>query len=126
MFLGQRSGASYVTASKLLDATLLLPGCGGEQLDAPSAYTKALLFEDMDAFTCLVTYIQLPANQGFPSWHKLYGETGQQLVCRLLNFFMVTQCQGSIVKRTILKPCWIPVSNESSHGSAYMFIRRFG
>ena len=35
------SGASFATASKLLDAVSLLPGNCGEQSDAPSAYTQS-------------------------------------------------------------------------------------
>ena len=37
-FPEQGSGASFVTASKFLDAVALLPGNCGEQSDAPSAY----------------------------------------------------------------------------------------
>ena len=48
MFPEQSSGASFATASKLLDTVSLLPGCFGEQSDAPSAYTQAVLFESMD------------------------------------------------------------------------------
>ena len=63
MFPEQGSGSLCATASKLLDATSLLPDCGGEQSDVPSAYTQAVLFEGMYVFTCMDTYIQLPANQ---------------------------------------------------------------
>ena len=85
MFPEQGSGASFATASKLLDAVSLLPGCFGEQSDAPSAYTQSVLFEGMDESRCPVTWIQLPPSQWPPSWHKLHKETGQQPVCRLLK-----------------------------------------
>ena len=85
MFPEQGSGASFATASKLLDAVSLLPGCFGEQSDAPSAYTQAVLFEGMDESNCPVTWIQLPPSQWPPSWRKLHQETGQQPVCRLLK-----------------------------------------
>ena len=39
MFPDQGSGASFMTASRLLDAIALLPGCSGQQSDAPQAYT---------------------------------------------------------------------------------------
>ena len=39
-FPDQGSGASFMTASRLLDAIVLLPGCSGQQSDAPQAYPK--------------------------------------------------------------------------------------
>ena len=42
-FPEQGSGASFVTASKLLDVVAMLPGNCGEQSDAPSAYTQSKL-----------------------------------------------------------------------------------
>ena len=42
-FPDQGSGASLMSASKLTDAVSLLPGCSGEQSDAPSAYTQSKL-----------------------------------------------------------------------------------
>ena len=85
LFPEQGSGASFATASKLLDAVSLLPGCFGEQSDAPSAYTQSVLFEGMAESTCPITWVQLPQSQWPPSYHKLYKETGQQPVCRLLK-----------------------------------------
>ena len=38
-----KSGASFLTASKLGDAVAMMPGCRGEQSDAPSAYTQSKL-----------------------------------------------------------------------------------
>ena len=83
MFPEQGSGASFATASKLLETVSLLPGCFGEQSDAPSAYTQAVLFKGMDETKCPVNWIQLPQNQWPPSLRKLYQETGQQPVGRL-------------------------------------------
>ena len=42
-FPEQGSGASFVTASKLLDVVAMLPGNCGEQSDARSAYTQSKL-----------------------------------------------------------------------------------
>merc|ERR1712185_415133 len=39
------SGASYSSASKLLDAVALLPGNTGQQSDAPAAYTQSEMYE---------------------------------------------------------------------------------
>ena len=43
MFPEQGSRVSFATASKLLGTVSLLPGCFGEQSDALSAYTQAVL-----------------------------------------------------------------------------------
>ena len=40
MFPAQGYSASFVTASKLLDAVSILPGCFEEQSYAPAAYTQ--------------------------------------------------------------------------------------
>ena len=71
MFPEQASGASYATASKLLDAVSLLPGCYGEQSDAPSAYAQAVFFEGMGDEKCPVTWNKLPQSQWLASWHQL-------------------------------------------------------
>ena len=47
-FPEQGSGASFATASKLLDVVSLLPGNYGEQSDAPSAYTQSNLYDGFD------------------------------------------------------------------------------
>ena len=60
MFPEQGSGASFATASKLLDTVSLRPVCFGEQSGAPSAYTQVVLFEGMDKEKCTVTWIQFP------------------------------------------------------------------
>ncbi len=42
-FPDQGSGASFMTASRLPDAIALLPGCSGQQSDAPQAYAQTKL-----------------------------------------------------------------------------------
>ena len=42
-FPEQGSGASFFTASKFCDTVSLLPGCDGEQSNAPSAYIQSKL-----------------------------------------------------------------------------------
>eukprot|EP00959_Pyramimonas_sp_CCMP1952_P262459 5487734-Pyramimonas_sp.AAC.1 len=46
VFADAASSASHIEASKLCDATALLPNHGGEQSDTPGAYTQALLYGD--------------------------------------------------------------------------------
>ena len=41
VFADLGSSASLMSASKLLDAVAMLPGCAGEQSDAEQAYTQA-------------------------------------------------------------------------------------
>eukprot|EP00959_Pyramimonas_sp_CCMP1952_P469706 9495410-Pyramimonas_sp.AAC.1 len=53
------SSASQIEASKLCDATALLPNYGGEQSDAPGAYTQALLYGD-GRIDPVDTWITLP------------------------------------------------------------------
>ena len=52
------SGASFMSASKLLDAVALLPGNKGEQSDAQSAYTQALIQHRDEE-----TWVELPRHQ---------------------------------------------------------------
>ena len=66
-FPDQGSGASFVPASKLLDTVALMPGCAGEQSDAPSAYTQSKLgtghrgkFPD--------TWVRLPRERWPQAW----------------------------------------------------------
>ena len=79
------SGASFATASKLLDAVSLLPGNYGEQSAAPSAYTQSQLFAGMKGDNCPETWIELPEAQWTDQWRKLHAETGQRPVCKLLK-----------------------------------------
>ena len=41
LFPDQGSGASFIMASRVMDAISLLPGCTGQQSDAPQAYTQS-------------------------------------------------------------------------------------
>ena len=67
-FPEQGGGASFMPASKLLDAVALLPGNDGEQSDAPSAYTQSKLgtghrgkFPD--------TWVRIPRERWPQEWH---------------------------------------------------------
>ena len=67
-FPEQGSGASMLAASKLCDAVALLPGCAGQQSDAPSAYTQSKLGTGMrNAY--IVTWVELPKEQWPKAWH---------------------------------------------------------
>ena len=66
-FPEQGSGASFLSASKLCDAVSLLPGCYGEQSDAPSAYTQSKLGTGMKN-PYVVTWVELPQSQWRPEW----------------------------------------------------------
>ena len=46
LFAEAASSASHIECSKLLDAVASLPHCHGQQSDAVSAYTQALLYGD--------------------------------------------------------------------------------
>ncbi len=67
-FPDQGSGASFISASKLCDAVSLLPGNGGEQSDAPSAYTQAKLQTGAKG-AYVKTWIELPKSQWPQAWH---------------------------------------------------------
>jgi hypothetical protein len=66
-FPEQGSGASFLSASKLCDAVSLLPGCQGQQSDAPSAYTQSKLGTGMRG-AYIVTWVELPRSQWPKSW----------------------------------------------------------
>ena len=68
-FPEQGSGASFLSASKLCDATALLPGCSGEQSDATSAYTQSKLGTGMKG-PYIVTWVELPRSMWRPEWVK--------------------------------------------------------
>ena len=69
VFTDQGSSASFIQASKLLDAVAMLPGNTGGQSDAPQAFTQALLYGDRldDA---VETWIIIPEEQRPASWSK--------------------------------------------------------
>ena len=69
IFADGGSSASFMTAAKGLDGMALLPGCSGEQADAPSAYTQCELgAETPGVFP--TTWITLP----FEHWPKAWKE----------------------------------------------------
>ena len=61
MFPEQGSGASYASASKLLDAVSCLPGNHGQQSDAPAAYTQIDMYEQDIEGHEVETYVELPS-----------------------------------------------------------------
>ena len=78
------SGASYASASKLLDTVARLPGCVGEQSDAPAAYTQADMYEEDIEDNDTPTYVQLPEWQWNDAMREAHRRTGRRPVCRLL------------------------------------------
>ena len=68
------SGASFISASKACDAVSMLPGCDGEQADAPMAYTQALN-EGTD------TYVTLPKHAWPEAWKHRFKD--DEPVCPL-------------------------------------------
>ena len=58
-----------ISASKLCDATAMLPGCSGEQSDATSAYTQCKLGTGMKG-PYIVTWVEIPRSQWRPEWVK--------------------------------------------------------
>ena len=79
------SGASYASASKLLDTVARLPGCLGEQSDAPAAYTQADMYEEDIEDNDTPTYVQLPEWQWNDAMREAHRRTGRRPVCRLLR-----------------------------------------
>ena len=68
-FPDQGSGASFMTASRVLDAVSLLPNNSGQQSDAPQAYTQCnfgIGSEDLAD-----TWIELPREQWPKHWHGM-------------------------------------------------------
>ena len=79
------SGASYASASKLLDCVSLLPGNTGEQSDAPAAYTQAEMYEEDIEHHHTPTYVQLPEWQWNDAMREAHQRTGRRPVCLLLR-----------------------------------------
>ena len=65
VFSEQGSSASLMPAGKFLDAVSLLPECSGQQSDAISAYTQALLYGD-GRTTPIDTWVSLPPDRQAP------------------------------------------------------------
>ena len=79
-FDGQGSGTSSLTASNFCDTVSMLPGCSGEQCDAPSAYTRSKLGTGMKGHE-VVTLVELPPSQWPDSWKK----AGMKMACCILR-----------------------------------------
>ena len=70
-----------MTASRMLDAVSLLPGCSAQQSDAPQAYTQC---EFGTGFENLAdTWVELPKNQWPKEWHGKYYDPVVPLVLAL-------------------------------------------
>eukprot|EP00959_Pyramimonas_sp_CCMP1952_P099661 2083514-Pyramimonas_sp.AAC.1 len=69
VFADAASAASHIKASKLRDATALLPGNRGQQSDALGAYTQALLYGD-GRIDPVDTWVILPKWRQPSSWAK--------------------------------------------------------
>ena len=65
LFPDQGSGASFMTASRVMDAISILPGCTGQQSDAPQAYTQCHLGTGMEENT-QKTWVELPEGEWPP------------------------------------------------------------
>ncbi len=76
----QGSGAPFMTASRLLDAIALLPGCSGQQSDAPQAYAQTKLGKGLED-ECRETWVRLPKDKWPNGWHGKY----RDLVCPLVR-----------------------------------------
>ena len=79
------SGASYASASNLLDAIALFPGNVGQQSDAPAAYTQAEMYEEDIEGHATPTYVQHPEWQWNIAMIEAHRRTGRKPVCRLLR-----------------------------------------
>ena len=53
----------------MMDAISLLPGCSGEQSDAPQAYTQCKLGTGLEELT-QETWVELPGEEWPEEWKK--------------------------------------------------------
>ncbi len=70
-FPDQGSGASFTTASRVMDAVAMLPACSGQQSDAPQAYTQCKLGTGLEE-SHRETWVRLPADVWPDHWHGKY------------------------------------------------------
>ena len=63
------SGASFISASKLLDAVAMLPGNPGERADAPTAHTQRELGAETEGPTTQA-WVELPEYMWPTEWVK--------------------------------------------------------
>ena len=66
-FPDQGSGACFMTASRLLDATAMLPGRSGQQPDAPQAYAQTKLGKGLEE-SHRETWVRLRKDSWPPEW----------------------------------------------------------
>ena len=69
-FPDQGSGASFMTASGLSDAIAMLPGCSGQQSDAPQAYAQIKLGKGLGD-SHREAWVRLPRNAWPPEWEGM-------------------------------------------------------
>ena len=107
VFSEQGSSASLMPAGRFLDAVRILPDCHGEQSDAVSAYTQALLYGD-GRTTAIDTWVSLPPDRQPESWKKYHDP-----VCRLRlalyshvlsGLFWERKCQQALLRQQ-----WEPI-----------------
>ena len=82
LFPDQCSGASFMTASRCMDAISLLRGCAGQQPDAPQAYVQAPLGTGPGGET-QKTYVEIPRDQWPKHWIGKYKDPVCPLVLAL-------------------------------------------
>ena len=71
-----------MTASRVMDAISLLPGCSGQQSDAPQAYTQCKLGTGMEEDT-QETWVELPEEYWPDGWKGKYRRPVVRLVLSL-------------------------------------------
>ena len=69
VFTEQRSSASQMTATKIMDIISRLPGCNGQAADAVSAYTQVKM-EDAHKFSKDI-WIRLPRHKWPKTWSNM-------------------------------------------------------
>eukprot|EP00959_Pyramimonas_sp_CCMP1952_P000842 16805-Pyramimonas_sp.AAC.1 len=78
LFAEAASSASHIEASKVIDAVPCLPGCSGQQSDAVSACTQALLYGD-GRIVNVDAWVELPRDR----WPKEWGNKCRRPVVQL-------------------------------------------
>ena len=64
------SGASFISASKLLDAVAMLPGNDGQQSDAPQAYAQSKIGAGTTDYNT-ETWVDLPKHMWRDEWRNM-------------------------------------------------------
>ena len=89
------SGASYASASELLDTVSMFPGNVGEQSDAPAAYTQAEMYEEDIEHHNTPTYVQLPEWQLEPDDEYMLGDPE--------DYYFIDE-QGNLIELALIVP----------------------